>query len=505
MVRLAVARLFFCSNSFNPRRTRLADLQRHEWTEGQPALAHPRPARSEIDGLTDFLSVRPGWDLAMLRCAAAPPGGPLAAEVLGAWVSEVELALKPGRFDALYVSLHGACQAEGDPGADVTVLRRLRMAARRLPIVASFDSHANISDEVPLLLDGSSTARGPDGGAAAAGRALAMLEGIMADRIRPVGALARLPALMPPAQLRGVMEEIWRDDLALLHPPLVDASVFSGFAWADAPWSGPSALVWADRDAGAARAAASRLALRLACGREPDAGGALAPPAETVAEAARHGHALVLDPADDPGAGSLGDTPELLRAVLATAAVPSAVGVLADPCALAAAHAAGEGTEFEQSLGACVTPLYGPPVTTRVRVGRLLPGVAVLHAGPVAILVAERPTQAEPALLNAAGIEFAGLRVLALKGGEQTRAAFSRDFPVALMAACPGPTSHDLARLPFTYVPASRRVPGAAERYALDLQRGDEGVRRNEHGLAQALQHRPRCDGSQDPTVGAPA
>lgn len=491
MARLAVARLWFCSNSFNPRRTRLADLQRHEWTEGLPALTHPRAPRSEIDGLGAFLSVRPGWDVTMLRCAAAPPGGPLAADVLGAWLSDVESALRPGRFDALYLSLHGACQAEGDPGVDVTVLRRLRMVARRLPIVASFDGQANISDEMPLLLNGTSARRGPDDGAAAAARALSLLEGILAGRCRPVGAVARVPAVIPPVQLRPVMASLWAGELAHEPPPLLDRSIFSGFAWSDSSWAGPSALVWADRDAGAAREAASELALRLARGRDHNADRPLPAAAETVALAAARGRTLVLDPADDPEAGSLGDTPELLRAMLAAGSADSAFGVLADSRVLAAACAAGEGAEFAHSLGASLTPLYGRPVTARVRVVRLLSGMAVL-----------RPTPAEPALFTAAGIDLAGLRLLALKGGETARVAFSRAFPDSLAAGCAGPSSPDLAGLPFHYVPAARRSPGAAERYASDQQQSaGEAENRDEHRRAHAQQQRAQPLGVQGPKL----
>lgn len=487
MARLAVARLWFCSNSFNPRRTRLADLQRHEWTEGPPAFSHPRAPRSEIDGLADFLSARPGWDVMMLRCAAGPPGGPLAAEVLGSWLDSVESALRPGRFDALYLSLHGACQAEGDPGVDVTVLRRLRLVARRLPIVASFDARANISDEMALLLDGASALRGPGDGAAAAGRALGLLEGILAERFRPVGAVARVPAVMLPTQLQPVMASLWGGGLARPQAPLLDCSVFSGFAWGDNYWAGPSAMAWADRDAGAAREAAAELALALARGREPGDDQSLPGAAETLAAAAALGRVLVLDPADDPEAGGLGDTPELLRALVAAGAADSALGVLADPRALAAAYAAGEGGTFEHSLGACLTPVYGRPVAVRLLVERLLAGMAVLRAGPVAILVAERPTPAKPALFAAAGIDLGAISLLAVKGGETARAAFSRVFPVVLEAGCAGPSSPDLSGLPFNYVPASRRSPGAAERYAA-AQQHDAGAAgdTDEHRRAHA-------------------
>ena len=486
MARLAVARLWFCANSFNPRRTRLADLQRHEWTDGPAALAHRRAAGSEIDGLAAFLSARPGWDAAMLRCAAAPPGGPLAAEVLGGWLAEVEAALRPGGFDGLYLSLHGACQAEGDPAADVTVLRRLRLIARRMPVVATFDSRANIADETTLLLDGASAVREPADAAAAAVRALTMLEGILAGRIRPVGSVARVAAVIPPSQLRRVMAQLHADEAAHGWPGLLDASLFSGFAWSDTPCAGPAAMAWADRDAGTAREAASHLALLLARGRERDAAQTLSPAAGTIANAAARSRTLLLDQADDPESGGLGDTTGLLRAVLAWAeAAPaaglSAVGVLADQCAVAAAHAVGVGGEFDPALGACYTPVYGLPVTVRVRVVRLLQEMVLLQAGPVAILVADRPVPAGPGLFAGAGIDLPGLHLLAVKGGEAARDAFAADFPVAISVNCPGPSSHDLSGLPFNYVPEARRAPDAAERFAAEQQRPRENERREQH------------------------
>ncbi len=499
MVRLAVARLWFCSNSFNPRRTRLADPHQHKWIEGASALTQSGAPCPEFDGLSAFLSARPDWDVVMLRRAAGPPGGPLAAEGLGGWLADVEAALRTRRFDALYLSLHGACQAEGDPGADLTVLRRLRMVARRLPIVASFDSQANISDETPLLLDGASALRGPHDGAAAATRALGLLEGILTGAFRPVGAVARVPAVVPPVQLRPVMASLWGGELVHNQAPLLDCSVFSGFAWCDNPWAGPSALVWADRDAGAAREAAAELALTLARGHDNGAGASLPSAAEAVARAAAHGRTLVLDPADDPAAGSLGDTPELLRVMLAAGPADSAFGVLADARAFAAACIAGVGAEFTQPLGACLTPVYGRPVTARVRVVRVTPELVVLRAGPVAILVADRPMPAEPALFEAAGIDLGSLRVLALKGGETARAAFSPIFPDALAAGCAGPSSPDLAGLPFHFVPAARRSPGAAERYASDQQQSaGEAGERDKDRRSHAQQQRAQSLGTQD-------
>jgi microcystin degradation protein MlrC len=245
--------------------------------------------------------------------------------------------------------------------------------------------------------------------------------------------------------------------------------VFSGFPWADGPWTGPSALVWADRDAGVAREAAAALALRLTCGRERGPGRISYPPGQAIAVAAAQGRTLVLDPADDSELGGIGDTPELLRATLARDHPATALGVLVDARAVAAARLAGVGAEWVQPLGACLTPAFGPPVTARVRVVRLLEEFAVLRAGEVSLLVAERPMAPAPTLFAAAGIDLGALDVLVLKGGEWARMTFAHRFPAAIAADCPGPASRDLAGLPYSLVPPGRL--GAAARTAGDQRR----------------------------------
>ena len=280
--------------------------------------------------------------------------------------------------------------------------------------------------------------------------------------------------------------------------------MFSGFAWADSRSTGPAALVWADRDQGAAREAAAGLALRLARGREPGAGATRSGAAETIAWAAAQRRALVLDPADDPCAGGSGDTPALLSALL-QAGLPAALGVLADGCALAAARDAGEGGSFEHAFGAGLTRLYGPPVVARARVLRLLPALAVLQAGPVTLLVGDRPEPAVPALFERAGVALAGLRLLAVKGGEAAAAEFAPQFPLAAAADCPGPCSPHFDAQPYHYVPPERRAPGAAERFASDQERAGQAERRHEHRRPHPQQQRPQTLGPQGPQIGVEA
>jgi microcystin degradation protein MlrC len=412
----------------------------------------------------------------MLRCASAPPGGPLSAELFGAWMAEVEDALRRGRFDAVYLSLHGACQAEGDPAADVTILRRVRSIVGHTPIVATFDMRANMSEEIAILLDGASANQGwPFGGRnAAAARVLSMLEATLAGRFRPVGALARVPILLSDFILPEALGEIASTHLRELRPPVIEASVFGGFSWGDSPYAGPSALVWADRDAGAAREMAAHMAMSLTRWRNRpvpalvsiEAG--LASVSTAAADGAASKPTLLLDPSDDPASGGLADTPELLRAVLLASQQDRIAGrvlfaALQDPDISAAAFAGGVGARIEFNLGGRSTPLYGAsvPVLAVVQSARTtspIGGFALLRVGAVDILVlAVRPIVITPVFLAQVGLDLAAYQVLVVKGGVTAYAAFAAHVASTALCDCPGPACPDLTRLPFHYVPALRR------------------------------------------------
>ncbi len=502
MPRLAVARLWFCSNSFTPRRTRAEDLFEHEWAAGAEALDSPPAPGGKLGGVRNFLAARPGWEATMLRCASAPSGGPLSADIFGSWMVDIEAQLHRGRFDAVYLSLHGACQAEGDPAADLTILRRVRTLIGHTPLVASFDLRANLSEETAILLDGASANRAwppqgwtQGGGDAAAMRALAMLEGILSGRSRPVGALARVPMVLDNAVLHAALGELWREELPRMAPPVLDASVFGGFAWGDSPHAGPSALVWADRDAGLARETAARLAMRLARWRARPVAPLLAPAEALAWLASRPGPAVLLDPSDDPAAGGLADTPELLRVLLAAAeagalTAPAAFAALHDPDTVQAARAVGLGHTLQRALGGLTTSRYGMPVAMQAEVCALRDTrqgglTAVLRAGGLDVLVtSRRPALVDPSLFREAGITPESCRLLAVKGGPATQMAFGPASSEIVACEAPGPAAADLMRLPYHYVPASRRVPAERSR---DERRGAPDARRMERFAAPVL------------------
>ena len=475
MARLAVARLWFCSNSFTPRRTRAEDMMAHEWTMGDQALVTPSLPDGELEGVRRFVTQRAGWDATILRCASAPPGGPLAADVFGNWMAETEDRLRRGRFDGVYLSLHGACQAEGDPAADLTILRRLRSILGHTPIVATFDMRANLSEETAILLDGAcgNEVWPSGGGAAAASRALTLLEGILSGRNRPVGALARVPMMLSDTMMLDALAAQWRGPMRALRPPVLDASVFGGFSWGDTPYAGPSAMVWADRDAGAARELAASLAMSLARWRSTPSPKHFTPQyaiEQIVATGAGPRPLMLLDAGDDPVSGGLCDTPGLLQALSEPSARNSLSGrvmfaAFHDIDSVIAASKAGVGASIGLNLGGNSTDQFGNPFPVQAEI------VAVRgssQAGECAILRTEaadimvttlRPEIIGPDFLSGFGVSLDDYSVLAIKGGAATRAAFASHVRDCIVCDSQGPTTPDLLRLPYHYVPVSRRTP----------------------------------------------
>jgi microcystin degradation protein MlrC len=479
MPHIAVARLWFEGNSFTPVPTPRSAFASREWGSGEAHLARYAGSATELGALHAFLAARPDLRATILPCIAAQPGGPMADEAMRAWRGEVEAALKAGRFDGVYLSLHGACVTESDPEADATTLHRLRaIIGPEVPMTASFDFHANMAPEIAGLLDGASAYRtyphvDMD---AAAMRALAQLERRIGGAPRAHGHIAKRPMVLHSFHMRheqGPMAEVWAEAAAAERAPVLDASIFGGFAWGDSPHAGPSAMVYAE-DAGMARDLAERLADAIAARRARFAV-SLPDPATALRQAlaAPPGLVALLDPADNPLSGGIADTPELLRTLLAARLdVPAVFAFLHDPDSVAAAQEAGIGATLTRHLGARITEAFGPPVIAEVVVERLTEGrfvnegpmergapvdlgpTCVLRAGSLRVICTSRKESAvDPAFFALHGVDLGRTRLLANKGKNHFRAAFRERCSAIVECDAPGPAALDLAGLPWRHVP----------------------------------------------------
>ena len=489
------------TNTFAPS---FADWAAFESGAGYPAYRRGAAVLDELGGSSlpvgGFVAAARarGWQLCPSVWAGAMPSNKVTTaafeRICGEILADLDTALAAG-IDGIYLDLHGAAVAEGHDDAEGELLARIRhRVGHALPLVASLDLHANLTEAMFGLCTAMTAFRTyPHVDMRETGaRAAAML----AERLaRPAAVAARyhrrIPFLLglntqctlsePAATVIRRLTEIEAEHGVAL-------SFAMGFAAADFSECGPVVFGYGDAQ-GPVQQAVDALYAEVV-GRRAEWRLELMSPDDAVREAlglARAaqgcGPVVIADTQDNPGAGGDANTTGLLHALLrgdAGGVFPGrvALGLLWDPAAAAAAHAAGLGAELALDLGRSVTTFDGSaseaPVHARVRVQALHDGHLALHGpmtagltahlGPCArldvagiqVLVSSAKAQMlDVDLYRFLGIEPAGMAILVNKSSVHFRAAFAPLAAAILVAKAPGPMAADPRDLPWQKLPAS--------------------------------------------------
>ncbi|GFE51794.1 microcystinase C [Roseobacter cerasinus] len=485
MTRVAVAGFQHETNTFAPFPT---PLSLFETGGAWPALTRGEVLHDTMRGLniplSGFMAACP-HEMIPILWAGAEPGGYVEDEAFEAITGEIVAAVAEAQPDAVYLDLHGAMVTRAFDDAEAEILRRLRATVGPdVPLVASFDLHANLSPAVAEVADGVTLYRTyPHTDLAETGARTAQL----LDRLLQ-GPLAKAYAqvdLLVPITAQATEFEPARSLYAMLEDlDVTSADIAMGFPPADIPDCGPSIFAY-DSDPTKAQAAVDRIAAAFSAA-EAQFDARLEPADACVAHALTLPAPVVIaDPQDNPGAGGTGETTGVLQALI-DAQVPDAVlSMLYDPDAAAKAHAAGEGAEIEIALGGTFTD-YSQPVIATVRVERLSNGVfdftgpmyggARAHLGPIArlklkgtgitVVVGSRRSQnADQEMFRVVGIEPADHALVCVKSGVHFMADYLRITDRILFAEAPGANPCHLDTLPFTRLRAGLRIEPSGPRF----------------------------------------
>jgi microcystin degradation protein MlrC len=479
--KLAIARLWYEANSFSPLRTGLAAFQAREWVSGSDARAFYAGTATEIGGTLAVEADHPDWEFHYLLCAAAPPGGLVEPAAFAIIMQRMLAGLSEQEWDAVYLSLHGAMATVDDPTPEFHLLQAVRELIGDTPLGASFDLHAHLSAEMAALLDATSgyhTYPHIDMDEAAR-RTLALLIAKAEGRARPRIAVAKVPSIMPSFNMRtadGPMAELqqlaglWRRQRGML-----DVTVYGGFAYGDSPFAGPSVVAVAEKDQKLAQRCANALAAEF-LKRKQQFYIRLPRPVDGLQQAIRSegdGPAIVLDPADNPLSGGIGDTPALFQALLESK--PPAGSVFAffwDPPLVEVCHQAGVGASVEARLGGRITQDFGQAVPVTAKIVKLTDGkfrnegpyehklamdvgrTVLLEAGPVRVIVTEScQAPNDPAYFHLHGIDPRTVPLLCVKAKNHFRAAFADMARCLVDVDAPGPASAGLFHYKFHHAP----------------------------------------------------
>ena len=415
--------------------------------------------------------------LAPLLWTSGGAGGLVTADAYERIAGELVGRLsEAGAVDAVYLDLHGAMVSEPFEDGEGELLRRVRaVVGPEVPVVVSLDYHANVtpamvehSDAVLAYLTYPHVDRNETGRRAATAMRQVLRRGRTTAR-----ALRKLPFLLPLNDQCTLVEpsrSIVRGTV-VAEGDLASLAYLAGFPPSDLFWCGPAVVAHGWNQAAVDGAADGMM--RTVALQEPRFAVPMVSPEAGVAEAQRlaRGAArpvVLADTQDNPGCGGTADSTGLLKALIAAGTEDAVLGLLCDPAAAAAAHAAGEGTTLRIALGGHSGPEGVTPLEAEYRVERLGSGrfrttgqvvggrdadigpMALLRFGGVRVVVTSKRMQAfDQAPFQHLGVDPARERILALKSTCHFRAEFEPLAEAVIVVLAPGYYLADPSAYPF--------------------------------------------------------
>ena len=486
--RIAVGGFMLESNGHSPLATR-EEFAANYIAAGAEMRAdweseHPRcPATTS--GFVERMTATGAWEPVPLYGAMVGASGPVEHGFFLEVVQSLEQRLRAALpVDGVFLSLHGGAigEKEGDP--EGVILERVRsIVGKAVPIVATLDLHANVSDRMVRNCDVLVAYRTnphmdmAERGAEAASHMRELLAGT-----RATAAMVKLP-FIPPSVAQNTKSGPYADIIAYgqskVDGRVMNVSVVSGFSLGDCAKNGMSITVttrndprlagelardiaqkcWDDRRRYIPRLTSLADATRMAveCGRDPS-----------------RPSLLFADVADNPGGGGRGNTVWILESFHKAGVQGALMGIVFDPALAAEAKRLGPGARFRARFNrdethalsgkfeadAQVVALHEGPIVGKrgISAGHTINlGLMALIqvAGVRVVVVSIRQQCKDIAMFECFGIDIAAARSVIVKSRGHFRAAFDIFFTDERIVEVdvPGLTTPILSRVPYRNVP----------------------------------------------------
>ena len=479
MARIFIAGFLHETNTFAPTRAQYEDFVHGEGFPPMMRGAAILEAFAQTESCTGgFVQAMQAFGeheyIPALWCGTSPSGF-VTQDAFERIALEIVQAAQAAKPDALYLDLHGAAVAEHIDDCEGELLQRLRaVLPASIPIVVSLDSHANVSDTMLNLADALVAFRTyPHVDLRATGaRAASLLAARLRGEPRLSVAWHRTPFLIAlNAQCTDLpLPARVYEQLAQLETKYgVQMSASMGFPAADVVFCGPIQWAYAHTPTDARQALNSLADLIESADWSIDfldADSAVAQAMQLGGQG--NGPVVIADTQDNPGAGGQSNSTGMQRALLKAGAQHAAVGLMVDPAAARAAHAAGVGAEIDIALGGRADMPGNEPLQARYKVEALTQGNLTL-AGPmlngtvidlglcaqlsvagVRIAVTSHKMQMlDRTLFRHVGIEPETMAILVNKSSVHFRADFTCIASHILLAKAPGFMIADPKDLPW--------------------------------------------------------
>jgi microcystin degradation protein MlrC len=475
-------------NKFAPVTTKVHFTAR-TYLEGEAILAEARAATPrmlpETPGFVAAMDASGPWLPIGITLAMTEPNGPVEHGFFLELLDTIERRLTAALpIDAVYICSHGAAVTTEEDDPDGLLFARVRrIVGPDVPIAATLDLHANVSERMVRSIDAFIGYRtNPhldmrERGEEAAAAIREMLAGL-----RPQAAFIRLPIVPPTVTMltaAGPYAEMIDLGQRRMTPEILNVSVMGGFAFADTADNGLAVVVTARHDKRVAEALAREVA-ELGWSNRARFHPRLTPLDKAVERALAVNHdrslpALVFaDVADNPGGGGRGNTVFLLGAFCDAGVGDALLGVFYDPPLAAEAHRYGLHYQFDARFNREETTNFSEPWTAPARVVGLTDGKCVgrrgiyagmrLELGPCAalrvggvtvVVVSHRVQCADPVFFEMMGLDIGRARAVIVKSRGHFRGGFDEYFgPDQIIEVdLPGLTSPVLSRFEWKRLP----------------------------------------------------
>src|SRR2546430_9270211 len=267
--RIAILGFSIECNKFAPPATKAHFLAR-TYLEGEDILEEarrPTPTMlPETPGFVAAMHAARPWVPLGIALAMSEPNGPVEHGFFEELLDTIERRLRAAMpVDGVYFCAHGAAITTEEDDPEGVLFERIRkIVGPDVPVVATFDLHANVSDRMVDMIDAFIGYRtNPhldmrERGTEAAAALRELLAGAKTERVR-----LRLPIVPPTVTLltaAGPYAEMIQLGQRKISPAIMNVSVMGGFAYADTAKNGLTVVVTSRGDRPAATALAGEIA-----------------------------------------------------------------------------------------------------------------------------------------------------------------------------------------------------------------------------------------------------
>ena len=483
-MKIAIAQVFHEGNDFNCNPTELEDFERQGILVGADLLRRI-PADSELAGFTDFanqssdkITVVP-----LIRAIALPSGRVSRAaydRLHGRLISMID---RYRDLDGVFLSLHGAMVVEGVDDSEGEILADVREAlGADIPIVASLDLHANLTDKMisnSSMLIGYRTSPHEDMREVGFRAASALVRIILNPGVSLSCRWKKLPMISPTEKhvtsgagpYASMYEFLARRSSEL---GLESSSLFTVTPWLDIPDLGFSVVAYGEHESAAERLVEEVSALAWSLRRELLVDKL---PLEVGVESAlsrKTSPVLLVHGSDSTLAGAPGDNTTVLGALIGVKARAPVLAAITDSVAVEQLSRLSPGDDTTVDIGGRRDRLFCKPLRVSgilVRVidataeveGPVLRGLkihmgkcAVLRTDDLWIVVTEHVFPGhDPSVFRSVGLVPEDAQAIVVNSTIHYRSNYRHIAREEVLLDAPGASSSNLASLPFSRLPAS--------------------------------------------------